>query len=84
MPWDYPFTLETKYETRYFLIWADQDRQVSGFRLSHINAVSQERAADYFCRAMERTGPFGYLEQGETSRIRVGDMVAVTRPPRGS
>ena len=62
MPWDYPITEETRDETRYFLIWADQDRSMVGLQLDFINAVSQIDAAGYFEQAMNSSAAFGYID----------------------
>lgn len=62
MPWDYPITQETQYETRYFLIWADKEQSVTDLQLDFISAVSGDDARTYFQEAMGRRNPFGYID----------------------
>ena len=62
MPWDYPITQETQYETRYFLIWADKDQSVTSLQLDFISAVSGSNAEAYLQEAMEQQSSFGYID----------------------
>lgn len=62
MPWDYPITEETPYETRYFVVRADQDQSVVEVQLDFISAVSGADAHSYFQRAMASGRAFGYLD----------------------
>ena len=61
MPWDYPITQETRYETRYFLMRADETGAMTELQLEFIRAVSEEDAVSYFEETMNRSSAFGYI-----------------------
>ena len=61
MPWDYPITEETPYETRYFVVRADENLTVTELEMDFISAVSGTDAGEYFQRALDSGKNFGYL-----------------------
>lgn len=63
MPWDYPITQETPYETRYFLILVDKELSVADIQLDFIQAVSESDAAAYFQEILQRGSTFGYIDR---------------------
>ena len=73
MPWDYPITPETPYETRYFLIRADAEQSVVELHLDFISAVSGSDAKAYFQQAMNSRSSCGYIDHYRFYRCEQAD-----------
>ena len=57
---DGPFTPETPYSTRYFVLRYDGDGDLEQADLTHIAAVSEDDTAQYLTAALRHGAGFGY------------------------
>lgn len=59
--WSYEFTEETPYDTRFFVIWVDEEMQMTDTQMDAIVSVTDEDAEEYLEKAILNGRTFGYV-----------------------
>lgn len=58
--WFYGITEETPYDTRFFVVWTDEDMNMMDSRMESVASVTGEEAKEYLSLAVQNGSSFGY------------------------
>lgn len=70
--WDDGITEETPYDTRFFVVWVDEEMQMMDTQMEFIASVTGEEAGTYLERAVKSGRTSGYVKNYRFYRARDG------------